>query len=230
MTWQMPGSWRAWFEQIHLQRFCRSSIAASAFMEHLAQCRRCKLGAPSSCCSSLSPAPRRCQCGSQCPVHPCRDGAVPAALPARGTLGMRSPVPCPARNPHPLQQPPASSSAAPWGAGAGAHQHPGAGREVRVPSVPRTALLQCFLFFSQPEAACVSGCFRAAPWQRRAGPPALVPGAGSRGARGPGFAPARRRASRELVSSHAAIGAGDPHGLASCNLAFTRLRSCKGLN
>lgn len=45
-----------------------------------------------------------------------------------------------------------------------------------------------------------------------------------------GFAPAHQRSSRELASGCAAIRAGDPRGLASCNLTFTRLRGCKGFN
>lgn len=145
-----------------------------------------------------------------------------------GTQAARAPALCSSPQPPPLQPLGAPGTQS---AGAGACRHPGAGREVRVLPAPRAALPRCFLFFCQPEAACVSGCFQAAPRRRRcAGPPALAPAAGSWGTHGSSYALACRRASRELASGRAAIGAEDPCGLASCNLAFTRLWGCKGLN
>lgn len=69
-----------------------------------------------------------------CPSH--RDGDVPTVLLEQDSLGMRSPVSCPAHSPpvpqpSAAQQPPSSSSSASWGSTSlgcqgGAHQHPGA--------------------------------------------------------------------------------------------------------
>lgn len=152
-------------------------------------------------------------------------------LPAQGTLGLRSPLPA-HLHPSPLQQPPAASSAAPRGARSsgcrggcslapwGWVRGPSATGAVHGPAA-------VFPVFCQPEAACVSGCFRAAPRQL-AGPPHRL-AAGSWGTHCSGFGPVRRRVSQELVSSRAAAGAGDLCGLASCNLAFTRLWGCKSL-
>lgn len=77
-------------------------------------------------------------------------------------------MPCPARSP-PAPQPSAAAPTllllSPLGCqelrvpGQVLTGTPGAGCEVRVPPAPRTALPLCFLFFCQPEAACVSGCF-----------------------------------------------------------------------
>lgn len=75
-------------------------------------------------------------------------------------------------------------------------------------------------------------CFRlfsSCSTQRHASPPALAPTVGSRGTRSSGFDPAHRRVSWELANSHAAVGARDPCGFASCNLPFTRLQGCKCL-
>lgn len=94
------------------------------------------------------------------------------------------------------------------GAGVGAHQYPRAGREVRVLPAPHTALPWCFLFFCQPEAACVSGCFRAALWRRCAGPPTFTPTAGSRGTSGSSFLGAGER-----PCCHRSWGSPWPHEL-----------------
>lgn len=78
-------------------------------------------------------------------------------------------------------------------------------------------------------AACVSGCCRAAWWWRV---PAPTPSQRRRVPQHPQLrlCPGTPEASQELASGRAAIGAWDPRGLASCNLAFTRLQGCKGLN
>lgn len=130
------------------------------------------------------------------------------------------------------QPPPPQPLGVPGAQGAGAHRHPGGW--VRGPSAAGTAHGPAAVF---PVFLSAGGrvCFRlfsscsvaAACWPPPPSHPQQGPGAPTRGF---GFAPAHQRASRELASGRTAIRAGDPRGLASCNLTFTRLRGCKGLN
>lgn len=109
----------------------------------------------------------------------------------------------------------------------GAQRHPG---RVQGPSAAGAAWPCCGVscFLSARGGVCFR-LFSSCSAQRRAGPPALAPTAGSRGTRGSGFDLAHRRVSRELSNSCAAVGARDPCGFVSCNLAFTRLQGCKCL-
>lgn len=163
-------------------------------------------------------------------MHPCGDGTAPMVPPAQGTLGMRSPVPCWACSP-PTPQPTAAVPSL--------LHSPLRCQEFGVPAWVLTSTpglgvrseccrrrtrpcrgVSCFFVSRRPhvfpavfELLCGGGVPAPPPSHPQQGP-------------GAPLAPA----SWELVSGLAVIGAGDPRGLTSCNLAFTRLRVCKGLN
>lgn len=104
---------------------------------------------------------------------------MPVVPLAQGTQGMRSTVLCPAHSLSvllPSLQPLGVAGA--WGARWVLSDTLG-GCKVRVPPVLRGPAV-VFPVFCQPEAACVSGCFRAVPHSAVQAPPPLHP------PRGPG--------------------------------------------